>query len=67
MFTAIEKHTRTSTAYAALKDVMDEDSPKDNRMESIWLAEALKYFALIFGEPNVLSSGWICIVSFSAY
>lgn len=55
MFTAIEKHTRTSTAYATLRDVTDEGSPKDNRMESFWLAETLKYFALTFSEPNVLS------------
>lgn len=45
MFTAIEKHTRTSTAYATLRDVTNEGSPKDNRMESFWLAETLKYFA----------------------
>lgn len=55
MFTAIEKHTRTSVAYAALSDVTDEGSPKENRMESFWLAETLKYFALIFSEPNVMS------------
>lgn len=55
MFMAIERYTRTSTAYATLRDVTDEGSPKDNRMESYWLAETLKYFALIFSEPNVLS------------
>lgn len=55
MFTAIEKHTRTLIAYPTLKDVTDEGSPKDNWMESFWLAETLKYFALIFSEPNVLS------------
>lgn len=55
MFTAIEEHTRTSIAYATLKDVTDQESPKHNRMESFWLAETLKYFALIFSEPDVLS------------
>lgn len=55
MFTAIEKHTRTEIASAAIKDVTLEDPPKDNRMESFWLAETLKYFALIFSEPNVVS------------
>ena len=55
MFQAIEKHTRTSIANSAISDVTVLDPPKDNRMESFWLAETLKYFYLIFSEPNVLS------------
>ena len=55
MFNAIEKHTKTDIASAAIKDMTLENSPKDNRMESFWLAETLKYFYAIFSEPTVLS------------
>ena len=55
MFKAIEKHTRTDIANAAIKDVTVEEPEKDNRMESFWLAETLKYFYLIFSEPDVVS------------
>ena len=55
MFQAIEKHTRTSIANSAISDVTVSEPPKDNRMESFWLAETLKYFYLIFSEPNLLS------------
>ncbi len=55
MFQAIEKHTRTSIANSAISDVTVSEPPKDNRMESFWLAETLKYFYLIFSEPGVLS------------
>ena len=55
MFTAIEKHTRTDLANAAIEDVTLETPKKQNRMESFWLAETLKYFYLIFSEPDVVS------------
>ena len=55
MFQAIDKHTRTELAYAAIKDVTVERPEKDDRMESFWLAETLKYFFLIFSEPDVVS------------
>lgn len=54
MFNAIEKYTKTDIASAAIKDMTMEDPPKDNRMESFWLAETLKYFYAIFSEPDVL-------------
>ncbi|GAP87588.1 putative mannosyl-oligosaccharide alpha--mannosidase [Rosellinia necatrix] len=50
MFTAIEKHTRTSYAAAALDDVTDAKPDQVDSMESFWLAETLKYFYLIFGD-----------------
>lgn len=60
MFTTIETHTRTRYGHAGLKDVMNPDSPKDDKMESFWLAETLKYFALIFSEPTVISlDDWV--------
>lgn len=54
MFNAIEKYTRTDIASAAITDMTMEDPPKDNRMESFWLAETLKYFYAIFSEPDIL-------------
>ena len=54
MFRAIEKYTKTDIASAAITDMTLEDPPKDNRMESFWLAETLKYFYAIFSEPDVL-------------
>ena len=55
MFTAIENYTRTDIANAAINDVTVANPPKDDRMESFWLAETLKYFYAIFADPKVLS------------
>ena len=55
MFTAIEKQTRTEYANAMISDVTIEDSQKINKMESYWLAETLKYFYLIYSEPDIVS------------
>ncbi|KAH7383218.1 mannosyl-oligosaccharide 1,2-alpha-mannosidase IC [Pyrenochaeta sp. MPI-SDFR-AT-0127] len=69
MFQAIERHTRTDFANAAIQDVTlkvdkggdggtengRKDLEKDNSMESFWLAETLKYFYLIFSAPEVIS------------
>lgn len=54
MFTQIEKYTRTEIANAAIVDVTAEKPKFDNRMESFWLAETLKYFYAILSEPGVL-------------
>jgi mannosyl-oligosaccharide alpha-1,2-mannosidase len=50
MFTAIEKHTRTAYASAALADVTLPRPEKVDSMESFWLAETLKYFYLMFSD-----------------
>jgi len=50
MFTAIEQHTRTTYAAAALRDVTMTKPEQVDSMESFWLAETLKYFYLIFGD-----------------
>ncbi|KAL8786387.1 MAG: hypothetical protein Q9213_002803 [Squamulea squamosa] len=55
MFTAIENYTRTDIANAAIDDVTAEAPGKDDRMESFWLAETLKYFYAIFADPEVLN------------
>ncbi|KAJ3577438.1 hypothetical protein NPX13_g3129 [Xylaria arbuscula] len=50
MFTAIEKHTRTAYASAALDDVTMMKPDQLDSMESFWLAETLKYFYLVFSD-----------------
>lgn len=55
MFQSIDAMTRTEYANAAIKDVRDPLSPKMDYMESFWLAETLKYFYLIFSEPDLVS------------
>ncbi|KAF9380071.1 hypothetical protein CPB97_008588 [Podila verticillata] len=54
IFTALERNCRTDIAYASLKDV-NKLSSHDNRMESFYLAETLKYLYLIFSPPDVIS------------
>ncbi|KIV88332.1 hypothetical protein PV10_08024 [Exophiala mesophila] len=59
MFESILNLTSTELANAAIPDVTatgsDGKPPKDDRMESFWLAETLKYFYLIFSEPDLIS------------
>jgi mannosyl-oligosaccharide alpha-1,2-mannosidase len=58
MFKAIEKNTRMELASAALADITREagiSPPKIDLMESFWIGETLKYFYLIFCEPDHIS------------
>ncbi|GAB7347705.1 hypothetical protein MBLNU459_g5264t2 [Dothideomycetes sp. NU459] len=55
MFTAIRKYTETEFANAAILDVTDKSAPKYDSMESFWTAETLKYFYLIFSDPDLIS------------
>lgn len=59
MFTAIQNITLTQYANAAIADITSGGNDglprKDDRMESFWLAETLKYFYLIFSEPDLIS------------
>ena len=55
MWTAIETATRTPHAHAALRDVSVKVPEQVDAMESFWTAETLKYFFLIFADPNVVS------------
>ncbi|KAF1948475.1 seven-hairpin glycosidase [Byssothecium circinans] len=56
MFTSIVAATRTAYGNGQLFNVM-ENPPSDpeNKMESFWLAETLKYFYLIFSPPDMIS------------
>ena len=55
MFEAIVAETRTDVAFASIDDVSWKHSPKSDKMESFWMAETLKYFYLLYSEPDVLS------------
>ena len=55
MFSNIERNTRTEYGNAMISDVRVDKSAKQNKMESFWTAETLKYFYLIFSEPSVVS------------
>lgn len=50
----INKHCRTDTAYAALRDVNNPALGVDNRMESFFLAETLKYLYLALDPDNTI-------------
>ncbi|PQE06283.1 class I alpha-mannosidase protein [Rutstroemia sp. NJR-2017a BBW] len=55
MFNNIIKHTITEIGHAELEDCMVPNPKKADRMESFWMAETLKYFYLIFSEPDLIS------------
>ncbi|KAF8464124.1 glycosyl hydrolase family 47-domain-containing protein [Kalaharituber pfeilii] len=59
MFQSVVNMTKTDIAFAAIKDVTvdpkDKELVQEDSMESFWLAETLKYFYLLFSEPEVIS------------
>ncbi|KIW02077.1 uncharacterized protein PV09_06571 [Verruconis gallopava] len=55
MFAAIKRATETDLSFAALSNVMTNPPSKVDQQESFWMAETLKYFYLIFSEPDLLS------------
>jgi len=55
MFEAIDLHTSTELANAALRDVTQQNPEKEDSMESFWMSETLKYLYLIFAEPELIS------------
>jgi len=55
MFKSIDMATRTKFGNAAVSDVFQKEPTKEDHMESFWMAETLKYFYLIFSEPDVIS------------
>ncbi|KAH7161207.1 glycoside hydrolase [Dactylonectria macrodidyma] len=57
MFQAIEEATKTELANTAVWDVTVEgEKPRlVDSMESFWMGETLKYFYLIFSEPDLIS------------
>jgi mannosyl-oligosaccharide alpha-1,2-mannosidase len=58
MFEAIDNATRTEYAHSAIADVTipkGQETEKLDQCESFWTAETLKYFYLIFSEPDIVS------------
>jgi mannosyl-oligosaccharide alpha-1,2-mannosidase len=62
MFTAIQRASTTKFANGQVLDVTEADPiplPED-KMESFWTAETLKYFYLIFSPPDMISlDDWV--------
>ncbi|KAF9343000.1 hypothetical protein BGX26_006455, partial [Mortierella sp. AD094] len=54
IFQSIEANCRTDIAYSGLLDVNSKGS-YDNKMESFFLAETMKYLYLMFSTPDVIS------------
>lgn len=52
---ALEKNCRVEAGYSGLKNVYDENGPKDDVQQSFIFAETLKYLYLIFSEDNLIS------------
>ncbi|KAL6866134.1 hypothetical protein ACO1O0_002236 [Amphichorda felina] len=60
MWEAIVKETETEIAFATIKDVTTQASPKADSMETFWMGETLKYFYLIFDdESNINLDEWV--------
>ncbi|PVI04513.1 glycoside hydrolase family 47 protein [Periconia macrospinosa] len=56
MFTSIVEATKTSFGNGQVYNVMEyPPATPENKMESFWLAETLKYFYLIFSPPDMIS------------
>lgn len=55
MFEAVTKLAWTDIAFAALDDVTLLDPPRSDRMESFWTAETLKYYYLLYSDPDLVS------------
>ncbi|KAB5559930.1 class I alpha-mannosidase [Coniochaeta sp. 2T2.1] len=58
MWAAIDKATRTAMANSAVEDVNPPGGKRlrmSDSMESFWLSETLKYFYLLYSEPELMS------------
>lgn len=55
MFLAVSRACHTGLADSAIFDVTRKVPFQSNGMESFWLAETLKYFYLLFSDPDVIS------------
>lgn len=55
MFKNIDKATRTKFGHSSINDVRHLKPKHEDKMESFWLAETLKYLYLIFSEPDHIS------------
>ncbi|XP_054995043.1 mannosyl-oligosaccharide 1,2-alpha-mannosidase IC isoform X2 [Sorex araneus] len=57
---ALEKHCRTDAGYSGIQDVYSSIPNHDNKQQTFFLAETLKYLYLLFSEDDVLSlEDWV--------
>ncbi|KAM9685712.1 mannosyl-oligosaccharide 1,2-alpha-mannosidase IC [Trichechus inunguis] len=57
---ALEKHCRTEGGFSGIQDVYSSIPNHDNKQQSFFLAETLKYLYLLFSEDDVLSQeDWV--------
>ncbi|KAJ2936592.1 hypothetical protein H1R20_g509, partial [Candolleomyces eurysporus] len=55
IFQAIERNCKIeSGGYASILDVMNKESEKEDKMETFFLSETLKYLYLLFSDSSVL-------------
>ncbi|GAW13559.1 hypothetical protein ANO14919_029460 [Xylariales sp. No.14919] len=60
MFESIVQHTATEIGSSAIDNVLTTKTTQLNEMESFWTAETLKYFYLLYSEPNLISlDSWV--------
>lgn len=52
VFNAIERHCKTEVGFGGIRDVRNVNAKPDNRMESFFLAETMKYLYLLFDEES---------------
>jgi mannosyl-oligosaccharide alpha-1,2-mannosidase len=55
LFESITKATQTEHSFSSIPDVLKPSGNFNDACESFWYAETLKYFYLIFSEPDVIS------------
>ena len=55
MFEAVRLATRAEFGNSAVANVLEAEPTLRDSMESFWVAETLKYFFLLFSEPDVIS------------
>lgn len=56
IFKAFEEHCKlpSNGAFVSIKDVDRVPAQKENRMETFWLAETLKYLLLLFSDDSLI-------------
>ncbi|KAH8687658.1 glycosyl hydrolase family 47 protein [Tricladium varicosporioides] len=60
LFHAIEEATKTEYGNAAVDDITSTPPKKADNMESFWTGQTLKYFYLMFSEPDLVSlDNWV--------
>ncbi|OAL52242.1 alpha-mannosidase IC [Pyrenochaeta sp. DS3sAY3a] len=55
LWRSVERGTRGGGAAAGVRDEGELELELEDSMESFWLAETLKYFYLVFSEPELVS------------